>query len=381
MNEMATPTFDLENELRGLTTWHGPAPDLWKAALAADRWRNAGRAGTRWHRVALWAIGGIAAMLAIGVIGVWTLSGRPTRSDYGGPFAAGYRGEVERHHGAGGDFVVRAERIMTLGAPLAAIQEVPPASSGRASFDYLEQETGFVADQAGEAEGADRQVVRKATIELVTKDVRAAFLKAAHLISAAQDEFVQESSLTGTEPHLQGSLVLRVAVPRLSEVLNELRQLGTVQAETSSGEDVTTQVVDLEARLRNEQRVEAELLQLLDKRQDAPLKEIIELHSQLSQVRQTIEQYVAQRERLSRLVSLATVLVLIRSDDAPPPRMGLSSYFSGALADAWYAAVRLLVDTLAVLVRLLLGGAIWWLILLAIVLAVRAHLRHRRRSV
>lgn len=377
MNETATPNIDLESELRGLTTWGGPAPDLWKAALAADRRRNAGRVGVRWRRVTGWAVGGIAALLAIGAVGVWTLSQGRTRSNTAGHFFVGHRGDAVRHEMAGGRYSV-GYPVMT-GAGIVDVQELRPRSE-LATFGYLELEEGLVAGQAGEAEGADRQVVRKATVELMTKDVRGAFLKAAHLISEAQGEFVQESSLTGTEPYLQGSLVLRVAVPRLSDVLNELRQLGTVRSETSSGEDVTTQIVDVEARLRNEQRVEAELLALLDKRQDAPLKEIVELHSQLSQVRQTIEQYVAQQDRLNRLVSLATVLVIIRADDAPPPAQGLGTYFSKSLADAWRAAVRLLVDTLAVLVRLLLGGAIWWVILLAVVLAVRAHLRHRRRS-
>jgi hypothetical protein len=108
-----------------------------------------------------------------------------------------------------------------------------------------------------------RHVIQKATIELRTDDVRSAFLKTQHLISVASGEYVENSSLSGSGRDAYASLTLRIAVDRLSDVLNELRQLGEVTSEQLVGEDVTAQVVDLEARLRNEQRVETELLELL----------------------------------------------------------------------------------------------------------------------
>ena len=229
--------------------------------------------------------------------------------------------------------------------------------------------------------GVERHVIRKATIELATEDVRAVFLKAALLISEAKGEYVQDSGITGRAEKMQANLTLRVAAERLPEVLNELRQLGEVRSEKTTGEDVTTQVVDLEARLRNEQRVEAELLQLLEKREDSPLKEILELRRTIADVRQAIEQLTAQRERLSRLVSLATVLVIIRPADAPPPaepeEPGLGAYFIDALGGAWHKGTTFLVNTFAGFVSVLIGGLIWWILLIAVILLVRSY---RRRT-
>jgi hypothetical protein len=228
---------------------------------------------------------------------------------------------------------------------------------------------------------AERQVIRKATIELATKDVRAAFLKAAHLISEAQGEYVQESDLTGGGERVEGNLTLRVAAERLSSVLNDLRQLGEVRSEKSTGEDVTAQVVDLEARLRNEQRVETELLQLLETRKDAPLKEILELRNTIGQVRQSIEQLTAQRDRLSRLVALATVLVIIRPADAPAPvQAGLGGHFADSFSAAWRNGVVFLADTLAGLLGILVGGLVWWIVLIGTWLFIRAYVRRRARS-
>jgi hypothetical protein len=226
----------------------------------------------------------------------------------------------------------------------------------------------------------ERQVVRKATVELTSPDVRAVFLKACQLVSEAHGEFLQDSSLTGSAEHMEAHLTLRIASDRLSNVLNELRQLGVVRSESTGGEDVTGQVVDLEARLRNEQRVETELLTLLEKRTDAPLKEILELRSSIGGVRQTIEQLTAQRERLGRLVSLATVLIIIRPANAPvPTQAGLWSHFVSALHHAVRDGTHFLADTVAVLVSVLIGGLVWWLLVIVVVVAVRAYRRRARQ--
>lgn len=232
-----------------------------------------------------------------------------------------------------------------------------------------------------------RQVVRRATIELTAKDVRSAFLKASHLVSEAGGEYVQESALTGSDKDLQANLTLRVAVDRLSAVLNELRSLGAVAAENQGGEDVTAQAIDLEARLRNQQRLEKELLGLMDARKDAPLKEVLELNSQISQVRQGIEQLTAQRDRLSRLTSLATILAIFRAEPvpepppatqpAPPKPETLGGYFLRSVSGEWNDGVRILVDTLAAALRIIIGGLVWWAILVAALFVVRQRANRR----
>ncbi len=225
----------------------------------------------------------------------------------------------------------------------------------------------------------DRHVIRKATIELLTADVRATFLKATQLLSEARSEYLEASSLTGTGDEMQASLTLRVAADRLSEVLNQLRQLGEVRSEDSRGEDVTSQVVDLDARLRNERRIETELLELLEKRDDAPLKEILELRNHINRVRQSIERLTAQQQRLSRLVSLASILVIIRAEDAPQPEPepepALGKYFSDSVGTSWTSGLRFLSDTIANLLRVLVGGVIWWVLLTVAILAITRHHR------
>lgn len=246
-------------------------------------------------------------------------------------------------------------------------------------IDLLSRRVDPEAQPNTSAASPDRHVVRKATVELKTPDVRAAFLKASLIPNAAAGEFVQDSAVTG-DVHVSANLTLRVAAARLPEVLNQLRELGKVTGEQVRGEDVTAQVVDVEARLRNERRIEQELLALLDQRNDAPLKDILELRAKLGEVRDGIERLDAQRANLSRLVSLATVLVLIRADAAPEPERAapaLLSKLSKSFGAAWRSGVEFLIGSTAWIVQVAIGGLIWWTIAVVAVVVVRGQ---RRRA-
>lgn len=222
----------------------------------------------------------------------------------------------------------------------------------------------------------DRAVVRKATMQLQTPDVRAVYLKATHIVSQARGEFISDSALQGMDDSLQAHLTLRVVADRLDTVLNELRELGEVVSEESGGDDVTDQLVDLQARLRNEQRVEVELLELLQTRESAPLEDILELRRQIGLVRQQIERYEARAANINKLVSLATVLVIIRP--APEPqeeedevKAGAGAYFMENLSAAWNTGLTWLSDSIAILVRAIVGGLVWWFLVVLVVLFLR----------
>lgn len=385
-----TQPESLDAHLARLTNWDGDAPDLWRRAIESARPHAAGPTSslrTLVHRrVPSWALPTIAAAsILIALVGIVTPSLRSARQ-------TAARSPASDAPATDGSRVLRSPDTAQRAYSNDHTEWLPhhgywpqDASSGR----FLSPSSGEVADGGrggtGPAEAppaasapGERHVVRKATVELTAPDVRVAFLKAGQLISEARGEYVQESALTGAGSQLQANLTLRVAADRLSAVLNDLRQLGTVQSERSDAQDVTMTVVDLEARLRNERRVEEELLALLDSRQDAPLKEILELRDSLARVRANIEQMSGQREHLSRLVSLATILVLIRAGDAPPEQpAGIGAYFAESLSGAWYKGVRILADTVAVLLGAIVGGLPWWGLIAAVVLVIRAA---RRRA-
>jgi Domain of unknown function (DUF4349) len=372
------PSAELAASLRNLSRWDEQTPSLWQSALERSRPRR----GWLFRRIPI-GVTAAAAVLVLGAIlsvALFSKNGMTQgvsskRLAYGSAMEAQKRPSPAR-----------------VPSPMASAPPSPKSDDYAKSYASLpffgEKPDGRTADAVPKATEAaaqvavDRQVIRKAYIELKAHDVRTAFLKAAQLLSEARGEYIEQSSLTGQDEHIQGSLTLRVAADHLSELLNQLRGLATVVSETSGGEDVTNQVVDLEARIRNEQRVETELLGLMEARKDAPLKDILELRDSIGRVRENIERMTAQRERLGRLVSLATVLVIINTDNAAPePRPdGLGAYFVKQIKAAWQASMELLTDSVAFVIRLFVGGAFFWLLAILLLLGILAARRRWLRA-
>lgn len=221
----------------------------------------------------------------------------------------------------------------------------------------------------------DRRVIQRGTIEVRVADVAATFTRLQSLLSQAGGEYIEQSSLSGTGSSTVGTATLRIAAKRLGFVQAAVAEWGVVTSQTSAGEDVTDQSVDLEARLTVERRVERELLELLDTRKGAPLKEVLEVREQLNSVRTQIERLTAQQTRLDALVSLATLTVTLRASEPVPAAVappGILGYAKQTLADAWARSLTSAIDSLAWLVSMLVGGVFVWIALgLGVVVLLR----------
>lgn len=222
----------------------------------------------------------------------------------------------------------------------------------------------------------DRLVIRKANIELKTASPAQAALKAAALVSPADGEFIQSSNTRGDTA---ATVTLRVRSARVDEILAQLRALGTVTTETQSGDDVTDQMIDLEARLRNERRIETELVALVDARRGAPLNELLNLRENLDRARERIERLVAQRDRVGRQVALATIQAgfVLPETPTPPTPKPAEETFLDRLGRATSRGLDDLGRSITKLIEIILGGLLVWiglglLVLLFIALFRRA---------
>lgn len=361
----------LERDLGALTTWEGAPSALWERAIGEERAGAPGRASglmsglvpSGVSRAYAWKV---AAAAAVAILSVGLLIG-PALTSVGNARSRPPSASVESRR-------LRVDKSL-----LSSLDSSALGSPSSAGFD---PELSKVPASSPQTEVAPvRQVIRRVQMDLKVADVQVAFSKAAFLLSEARGEFVEESSLTGQAPQLTGTLRLRVASSRLGEVLASLRGLGEVTGESSTGEDVTDQVVDVEARIRNEQRIEAELLALLESRRGAPLAEILQVRQSLASVRESSERLIAQRDRLSRLVSLSTILVTMQTDATEPTKAadGLMDRLGESLRDAWESGAEALIDSLAFIVRVFIGGLLWWIVLGVIAIAARLMwMRHVR---
>ena len=95
------------------------------------------------------------------------------------------------------------------------------------------------------------QLVKQANLAIVLPDPEAAVEQILPIMTQAQGSLLDLQDHRSPEgvAH-QISLTLRVPQNRLDSVLADIRALGTVQSQSITAEDVSDQIVDLEARLK-----------------------------------------------------------------------------------------------------------------------------------
>jgi len=130
-----------------------------------------------------------------------------------------------------------------------------------------------------------------------------------------------------------GLITFMVPSGKFDDAIDQLSKLGTVQNEHISGQDVSAQYVDLQARLANEEAQRDAMLALLKRAQS--ISDIIAIQTQLGQITQLIEQLKGQIQYLDHNTSFSTISVNIVEAGAPATVQQNDSWgFATAISDA-----------------------------------------------
>ncbi|HYU56736.1 MAG TPA: DUF4349 domain-containing protein [Actinomycetota bacterium] len=182
------------------------------------------------------------------------------------------------------------------------------------------------------------------------------------LIAGRFGGYVSSSSVSGTEER-GGTIVIRVPAVSFERALADLRRLGEVTEEEISGEDVTDQFVDLEARLRNWRAQEAVLLDLMERART--IRDTITVQNQLQQVQLTIEEIQGQLRLLDDRTSLSTISIVLTEPGAAVPKPGEGPSIGRAWRDAldgFLAVIAAVIVGLGYAVPLALMALLVWVV-------------------
>ena len=119
------------------------------------------------------------------------------------------------------------------------------------------------------------------------------------------------------------SATLQIPSAQLESAVTELKQLGRVEQETQSGEEVTKEFTDRVARLKNARATEQRLLDVL-REHTGKVKDILEAEQEIARVRGEIEQMEADQRALQTRIDFATVQLSVQEEykaslqSAPP---------------------------------------------------------------
>lgn len=175
---------------------------------------------------------------------------------------------------------------------------VPAAGYGGSGDDGSGEQPAALAEQ---------RIIKTGEISLQVPDVTTALARVRALAVELGGYVGGSQAGTSDEP---ATLTLRIPAETFEEALARLHKLdGEVLIEATNEQDVTSTVVDLEARIANLQASETQYRTLIG--QAVKVEDILAVQTRLDDVRGQIEQLQAQHKELTGLADLSTLRVTL----------------------------------------------------------------------
>jgi hypothetical protein len=150
-------------------------------------------------------------------------------------------------------------------------------------------------------------IVKDASLGVKVKNV-AESQHTAEGIAVGLGGYVERSDRSEAEGSKgEASLILRVPIQHFEDAVKQIRSLGDVVSDSSSGNDVTSDVVDMDARLKVLRAEESDYLVLLARARSTSA--IMAIKDKLTEIRQQIEGIDSERKSTKDLASYSTITV------------------------------------------------------------------------
>ena len=241
------------------------------------------------------------------------------------------------------------------------------------------EQSGSDAGAGGDANAAvqERAIIRTGTVRL---EVENATTSRETLQTRARElgGYTAGSELTrhrrNNATWKEGYLVVRVPSENFSAMLDGASAQGVVRSENTETEDVTDQLVDLNARLEN-LRAERDQLRRIYNRSNST-EDVLAVQERLSDVQGEIERLEAQKRSLEDRVAYSTLRIELREPQPEGTTREVTPFHEQSPLSALNNSVATLVQVLRTL--FLLGViAAPWLAVAAIPVGIAGVLVHR----
>ncbi|MBV8153683.1 MAG: DUF4349 domain-containing protein [Candidatus Eremiobacteraeota bacterium] len=197
------------------------------------------------------------------------------------------------------------------------------------------------------------QIARTGKVDLLVSDAQAAVgLLTSVARRSGGDVFALQ--IEGANDTVPASAVMQLRVPanRFDAAMGAVAGTGKVRSQAESASDLSSDIVDSGARLRNLRRTEDDMRAIMDR--SGSVEQILEVENQLSQVREQIETLESSLTAMHRQVAYATIDVSLSAESSVSP-VGPTAFaqLGNALRSATHAFTECAVAILSGLVWLL----------------------------
>ncbi len=247
-------------------------------------------------------------------------------------------------------------------APAAAFSAEAPAS------DQALIAPAPVSGTANQAQ-VERMVIKNGNLSIVVLDPPQSMDNISKM-TEAMNGFVVTANLYNQEIEggiqvPRGSITVRIPAERMNEAMERIKAESTQDpiSENVSSQDVTSEYIDLQSRVKNLEAAEAELTEIMKSANKT--EDVLNVYNQLVQIREQIEVNKGQINYYEQSVALSSISVELIADKAVQPLKVGGWQIEGNVK----RAVQALINTLQFLVK-----AIIWIIILVLPVLVIIYL-------
>jgi hypothetical protein len=244
------------------------------------------------------------------------------------------------------------------------------AAPGAPQFDAEKGDRGAPEQPAPAPTGApdvdvtERSLIYTGSVIVKTDDV----VKAADdaiALAVAQGGIVGADRRQLNQDRSSTILIFRVPSAKFAATLDALAKLGAEQSRQVQADDVTEAIIDLDARLKNQQASVDRIRTLLA--QAKTTAEVISIEAELSRRVAELDSFTQRRSKLAGLVSMSTITLNLRGPAAPQAEDEEKTGFVAGLESGWdafLASVKIVMTVLGFLLPwfLAIGVPLWLLI-------------------
>lgn len=192
----------------------------------------------------------------------------------------------------------------------------------------------------------DLLIIRRGSIAIQVIDLDAALADAGGAI-ASLGGYESGSTRTGRGAEARAEVVYRFPAASWHAALVAIRGVGEeVLDEQSETTDVTGEVVDIEARIRNLRVTEAAMQSIMDRA--TAIKDVLSVQAELTRVRSEIEQLSSKAANLREAAAMSTLSVAFVLPETPAVARQEAAFDPGHEAEAATAQLVGIVQALAV---------------------------------
>ena len=227
-------------------------------------------------------------------------------------------------------------------------------------------------DAASAEEGARQaSIISTGTVSLRADDVGDARFEVQKVVDRVGGQVTDSETRTDDDGAVRTArLVLRVPSAEFTETMDALEKVADLEASSTTSEDVTTQVVDTNVRIRVQRQSIARIEQLLDRA--GSIRDIVAVERQLTDREARLNSLLRQQAYLADQTSMSTITVHLQRHPVDEPEEEGEDGFLAGLSAGWDALGTVAVGLATV------AGAVLPFAVLALVLGLPGWLLVRR---